>query len=110
MLTAMNAGRAVVETLIALLVVARIGRFVVDDLLTQGFRTWVARRFGRGLLYGGLTCRWCVAVWAAIGVVSVWYLISDVPHVWDRWYVDVPALVLALSYGEALIRRLEPEG
>jgi hypothetical protein len=116
MLHVMTVVRAVVECLIALAVVARVSRFGAEDILPEATKgrvvRWLAgrgRREASKTVSAGLSCRWCWSVWAAVPTVSIWYMISGTPHVWDRWYVDVPALILALSYAEALIRRLEPE-
>lgn len=116
----MEIARLLLEIVVAVLVVARGSRFGADDILAGPFRMWVVRRTlpagvstedvrKYGLLARGVHCRWCWSVWVGSLFVPVWYVISPTPHVWDRWYVDLPAVVLALSQGAALVQRLEPE-
>lgn len=105
--------RMVVEFVIVVFVVARLSRLGAEDIIMEPFRMWAIGKLpktGYGRLFGrGIVCRWCWSVWMAIPVVLGWWLISDTSHLWDRWYADVPGMILAVSYATALTQRLEPE-
>lgn len=100
----------VVEWLIVVFVTARIGRFGAEDILPEPVREKLVNWLPYQSLWArGLLCRWCWHVWAATGTVLVWWLISPTPHVWDRWYADLPGVILAVAYAASLAQRWEPE-
>jgi hypothetical protein len=90
--------------------VARLTRLVCTDKITEPLRTAAAVRLPAGsqltyLLY----CRWCVSVWVAMPAAAIWYAVSALPRWSGRWWIDVPAAALALSYATGLLVRAEPE-
>ncbi|WDZ88172.1 hypothetical protein PVK37_26760 [Micromonospora cathayae] len=56
-----------------------------------------------------LFCRWCLFVWIAAAVAAGWWHISDITRWSDYWWVDVPTVALALSYGTGLLVRAASE-
>lgn len=61
--------------LLTLGLVARVTRFITDDVLAAPIRTLVIRWFGdESKIYVWATCPWCAGAWfAAAGAVVGWY-------------------------------------
>ncbi|MDT0470316.1 hypothetical protein, partial [Streptomyces gibsoniae] len=58
--------------LLALGTTCRITRFITQDTLAAGFRTWVADRFGDDSRFSYLVnCGWCTSTWVA-GAIAVY--------------------------------------
>lgn len=85
--------------LLTVLAVARLTRFVTTDAVLDRPRAWVQARSGAMLTYL-LGCPWCLSVWFGLpAAVAV--------HFAGRaWWVQVPVLGLALSYGVGLLEQV----
>ena len=83
---------------LALGAIARVTRFVNDDVLAAGLRQAVHRRYGGGSpLFYVLGCPWCLSIYVAPPIMTAAYL---VPTAW--WFV-IPAASLTASYAYALL-------
>lgn len=113
---------AVLLLLISVFAARRVTRLVVDDEITQPFRSWVTRTFrqpefdesGRNQIRAGskitflVHCPWCIGLWLSIALaVLVWFggLNALMPGV--HWWAAIPALSLALSWFAAVTKRFE---
>lgn len=84
--------------LLAFGLVARVSRFLTDDVLAAPIRMAVSRRFGEDSAPAYLVeCQWCVSTWVAVVVVPV-------ALVWGEsvWFVG-PALVASIAYAYGLL-------
>ena len=57
--------------LFGFLIIARATRFVNDDVLAAGLRSWVLVKFGDGKMYYLATCPWCLSIWTALPVSAI---------------------------------------
>lgn len=54
------------------LAVARLCVLMVEDKITEFFREWVFRKFGRDhLLSFGVVCPWCWSIWFAFPMAFI---------------------------------------
>jgi hypothetical protein len=100
---------AVIEVVVVIFAVARTTRLVTTDEITRRPRQAFVRARPEGSMLAYLVvCRWCASVWVAATAAVVWWLLSDTPRWSGRWWIDVPTLLLALSYATGLLVRAEP--
>ncbi|MFI7283448.1 hypothetical protein ACIBOV_24615 [Micromonospora chersina] len=98
-----------IEIAVVLLFIARVTRLVVADEITRRPREAIVRRLPDGSPFAYLLfCRWCLSMWIAAPAAAGWWHLSDVPRWSGYWWVDVPTVALALSYGTGLLVRAEP--
>ncbi|MBC9002960.1 hypothetical protein [Micromonospora aurantiaca (nom. illeg.)] len=99
-----------IEVVVVLLFVARVTRLIVGDEITRRPREAIVRRLPDGSPFAYLLfCRWCLSVWIAAAAAAGWWHLSDIARWSGHWWVDVPTVALALSYGTGLLVRAEPE-
>lgn len=99
-----------IEIAVVLLAVARLTRLVSADEITRKVREAVVRRLPEDSPFAYLLfCRWCLSVWMATPAAAGWWLLSSLPRWSGHWWVDVPAVALALSHATGLLVRAEPE-
>lgn len=76
----------VIIALLTLGAIARVTRFVVDDVLFQPVRAAVDKRAGRrlfGWLADLMSCSWCTSIWvSAAAAVAHWAWHDTVPYVY----------------------------
>jgi hypothetical protein len=80
------------DLIILTLAVARVTRLVTTDVILEGFRDWIWKRFGdpgSSKLGYLITCDWCTSIYAA-SLLMAMYKIAPNPTV-------VGASVLAMS-------------
>jgi hypothetical protein len=113
---------AILILLISVFAARRLTRLIVDDTITQPFRTWLAQhlrqpefnesgtiqtRPGSQITYL-FHCPWCIGLWLSLGLaVLVWFggLNDAMPEI--EWWAGIPALALALSWFAAVTKRFE---
>lgn len=98
------------EVAVVLFAVARITRLITADEITRTARQAAVRALPAGSPIAYLLlCRWCMSIWVALPAAALWRAASDMPAWSGRWWIDVPAVALALSYATGLLVRAEPE-
>ena len=84
--------------LLTLGLVARVTRFITDDVLAAPIRTLVIRWFGdESKLYVLSTCPWCLSIWTAGALVPVAWFYGDHPG-----YL-IPAIIGTISWVYAIL-------
>lgn len=87
------------------LAAARLTRLVTRDLVTAPVRDWAwENRHDRA--YEFLTCRWCVGMWAGLGVVAARRL---APRVWGPVGESLAVAMLASTLA-SLVRNRSVSG
>lgn len=59
---------------IVCLATARLTRLVTDDTITEPLRVWAS---DKPLLYGLITCPYCIGFWISLVTVAVWWTAGD---------------------------------
>lgn len=82
------------------LATARLTRLIMDDRITEKFRTWILRRAAKDSLRRYLLrCVWCLSMWMPFGAAYVL-----VPH---HPAALIPAATLAYSWLAVILRDLQ---
>lgn len=94
----------IIVLIVYTLAVARLTRFVNADVLTDGLRVAVARRYGTGSTASYfLSCPWCVSIWTALGLGLLVLGFTDASWLW------LPIMVPAASHVTGLLAALDPD-
>ena len=92
--------------LLALGAVARVTRFVNDDVLFGPAREWLDERQGSKALGVGtlVHCGWCASIWVAAGVFASAYAFGQ-----DKWWQFIAAALTASYVYAAGSAWIDPE-
>jgi hypothetical protein len=81
---------------VAMLAVARITRFLVEDRLTVSWRQWVIRRFGAESLPSYLVhCPWCMSFWVGLALM-MWPALYPYPWVIGLYAIPASSMIAGL--------------
>lgn len=106
----MTAGGAAFLLLVAGLATARTTRLITTDEITRPLRRLAHRADPRARHVGYLVaCPYCSGVWAAIGVLGLMLVASEVDG-WERWLAAAPVAIMAVAQAGLWLTPREPNG